>query len=61
MVDYYMLQNATNYFCLTSKLFLFNEYTILIQRANCFYLTNKILIQRTNNFDSTIKTFLLIE
>ena len=46
---------------LFNKSFLFNEYTTFIQRKNCFYSTNKILMQRTSNFDSTNKTFLLIQ
>ena len=56
MVDY-MLQNSTNYFCLTSKLFLFNEYTVLIQQTNCFCSSERtkfkeemILIQQRKYF-----------
>ena len=47
MVDHML---PTIYFCLTSKLFLFNKYTILMQPTNCFYLTNKILIQLIKYF-----------
>ena len=49
MVDY-MLQNSTNYFCLTNKLLLLNKCTILIQRKNCFHFNEK-------NLDSTDKYF----
>ena len=43
MIDY-MLQNSTNYFCLTSKLFLFNNFSNLIQQKNNFDLANKIFL-----------------
>ena len=34
----YMLLSSTNYFCLTSKLFFFNEYPIFGSTKNCFHL-----------------------